>query len=114
MEWVRERDLLIAQTLEFVRSVDSKIAGGKSGAESDARPRMELGSIDAAKLVEPPASIQVDIQASIPPAPPPIIFGDIRAEIQSRIAIFRAHQERFQRERRAYYAATMARVRQED
>jgi hypothetical protein len=34
-----------------------------------------------------------------------------RAVIQTRVANFRAHQERFQREREGYFAATMAKVR---
>jgi len=34
-----------------------------------------------------------------------------RADIRRRVAIFREHQQRFQREREEYYAATMAKVR---
>jgi hypothetical protein len=34
-----------------------------------------------------------------------------RADIQKRIATFKANQQRFQREREEYYATTMARAR---
>jgi hypothetical protein len=33
------------------------------------------------------------------------------AEIRARVASFRAHQERFNREREEYFAATLARLR---
>ena len=35
---------------------------------------------------------------------------DFQAEIRARVANFRAHQERFNREREAYCSATMAKV----
>jgi hypothetical protein len=112
MEWVRERDLLIAQTLAFVQSVnDKKLGAKKPDAEPDtrardAKPRIEAAPIDATKTVEPPAGIQFNVQASRPS-----ISSDFRAEIQVRVATFRAHQERFHREREAYFSATLARIR---
>ena len=49
-----------------------------------------------------------------PPKPAPIARLDLRdefqSEIQARVANFRAHQERFNREREAYCSATMAKV----
>jgi hypothetical protein len=36
--------------------------------------------------------------------------GDFQSEIRARVANFRAHQERFSREREAYCSATMAKV----
>jgi hypothetical protein len=36
---------------------------------------------------------------------------DVKTEIQGRIASFRAHQERFNRERQEYFSATLARLR---
>ena len=49
-----------------------------------------------------------------PPKPAPIARPDLRDEFQSeikaRVANFRAHQERFNREREAYCSATMAKV----
>jgi hypothetical protein len=40
----------------------------------------------------------------------PDVREDIQAEIKARVANFRAHQERFSREREAYCSATMAKV----
>jgi hypothetical protein len=127
MEWIRERDLLIAQTLAFVQSVSDrerddkrrdarkldawkldawKLDAWKPGAEPDRRPRVEAAPVDAIKFVEPPASTPFNIQA-----PRPIVSGDVRAEIQNRVASFRANQQRFHREREAYCRATIARMR---
>jgi hypothetical protein len=117
MEWVRERDLLIAQTLAFVQSVSDrerddkkrdarKPDARKPGVEPDRKPRVEAAPIDAIKFVEPPASMPFNIQA-----PRPTVSGDVRAEIQTRVASFRAHQQRFNREREAYCRATIAKMR---
>jgi hypothetical protein len=52
--------------------------------------------------------------AAEPPKPAPIarpeIKVDFQSEIRARVANFRAHQERFNREREAYCSATMAKV----
>jgi hypothetical protein len=122
MEWVRERELLIAQTLAFVQSVsdrerDDKLRDArkpdawktdawKSGAEPDRKPRVEAAPIEAIKFVEPPASTPLNIQA-----PRPTVSGEVRTEIQNRVANFRANQQRFTREREAYCRATIARMR---
>jgi hypothetical protein len=132
MEWVRERELLIAQTLAFVQSVsdrerDDKLREArkldarkldawkpdawkpdarKPGAEPDGKPRVEAAPIEAIKLVEPPASTPFNI-----PAPRPMVSGEVRTEIQNRVANFRANQQRFTREREAYCRATIARMR---
>jgi hypothetical protein len=117
MEWVRERELLIAQTLAFVQSVSDrerddklrdarKLDARKSGAEPDRMPRVEAAPIDAIKFVEPPASTPFNIQA-----PRPTVSREVRTEIQNRVASFRANQQRFHREREAYCRATLARMR---
>jgi hypothetical protein len=121
MEWVRERDILIAQTLAFVQSVSDrerdkkrdankpdamKLDAMKSGAELDGRPRVEATPIDAVKFVEPPASTPFHIQA-----PRPTVSREVRTEMQNRVASFRANQQRFTREREAYCRATIARMR---
>jgi hypothetical protein len=107
MQWIKERDALIAQTLAFVQSV--------TGKKPDAEPTVEAfetAVIDASeekqtiehtmKTVEPRNSVQVSpVNASI----------DFRSEMQARVANFRAHQERFNREREAYCSATLAKAR---
>jgi hypothetical protein len=132
MKWMKERDLLIAQTMAFVQSVTGKKpdAGMFAGApEATKATTTTTAVIDIATMVaettvisepviselskskpvtsapsksEPPRPIQ------IPRAEPPV---DIQSEIKARIANFRAHQERFLRERDEYCSATMAKVR---
>jgi hypothetical protein len=120
MEWVRERDLLIAQTLAFVQSVSDQSRDRKKpdlqkpearepeakerDAEPETRPRIEAAPVDAVRIEEP-ASIPFNIEAVRTGK-----SGDFRAEIQTRVANFRAHQERFLREREEYYSATLAKV----
>jgi hypothetical protein len=117
MEWVRERDLLIAQTLAFVQSVsdrerdDKKLDARKPdarkpSAEPDRRLRVEAAAIEPINFVEPPASTPFKTQA-----PRPTVSNDVRTEMQTRVANFRAHQQRFTREREAYCRATIARMR---
>jgi hypothetical protein len=122
MEWVRERDILIAQTLAFVQSVSDRERDDKKrdankpdavkpdamkpGTEPDGRPRVEATPIDAVKFVEPPVSTPFHIQA-----PRPTVSREVRTEMQNRVASFRANQQRFTREREAYCRATIARMR---
>ncbi len=105
MKWMNERDLLIAQTMAFVQSV----AGNKPDAEQPvaAPDSGELDGIGAA----------TDALAFTSAAPPKAVEiprintqGDYRSEIQSRVASFRAHQQRISREREAYCSATLARI----
>jgi hypothetical protein len=124
MKWVVERDLLIAQALAFVQSVSGK----KQDAEKpDASPDIKAAPIDAIiedafkpgstkddstedaiEIVERPASIQPSSTIQVSRASVP---SDFRTEIQASVANFRAHQERFHRDREEYYRATFARIR---
>ena len=115
MSWKRERDALIAQTLAFVQSVSRKKDDvAERASKADAEPDIEAAPLDAfntaelpaiarpLKTVEPPKSIQIL---------PANAAGDFRTEIQNRVANFRAHQERFHRERAEYFNATLAKAR---
>ena len=124
MTWMRERDLLIAQTLAFVQSVTGK----KPDAESMvATPPASRPAVPPSTASAPPttaiAPAQIhDIAALLAvsggvaekpkPALParPDLRDEFQSEIKARVANFRAHQERFNREREAYCSATMARV----
>jgi len=112
MKWIKERDALIAQTMAFVQSV----SGGK-----EAVSRLDLG-LNVAAAPKPPAQpapvAPVPMKVVEIPGPPKNIplsrqFDqvDVKTEIQARIAGFRAHQERFNRERHEYFNATLARLR---
>ena len=53
MEWVKERDLLIAQTMAFVQSVnDRKLGARRLDASRWAESRIEAAPIDAIKPIE--------------------------------------------------------------
>ena len=121
MKWMKERDLLIAQTMAFVQSV--------TGKKPDLGMKADVGaSFEASPLTGAPAPVTAaapmpDIDAvlaeSIAVAAPPRMPApiariepkvDFQSEIRARVANFRAHQERFNREREAYGSATMAKV----
>ena len=133
MGWKQERDALIAQTLAFVQSVTGK-------REDIVPPRMAAVDLDAlqARLERPvqppiqPKRVETRVEAPVEPAqkavtpveaaqsvePPPsaparrpIVPSEMQEEIRARIASFRAHQERFNREREEYFSATLARLR---
>jgi hypothetical protein len=115
MKWIRERDALIAQTLAFVQSV--------TGKKDDFHPpeppsaafalTTEIVTIQAVAVeAEPPvAPPQPEPQPRPVQVSPPRTGGDFRTEMQARIANFRKHQERFEREREEYCAATLTKLR---
>lgn len=128
MKWIKERDALIAQTMAFVQSV----AGKKRDAFHPPEPAttafavtteivtvravaVEAETPAAAPPPEPPAAVSPpEPPALVQPHPvqvPPPRMSDVRSEVQARIANFRKHQERFEREREEYCAATFARLR---
>ena len=111
MKWIRERDALIAQTMAFVQSVtgrkdDVLQPGGTVVASTVA--------VEIADARAVPTEIEL-AQAPVPPPPtplpPPRASGDFRTEMQARIASFRKHQQRFEREREEYCAETLTKLR---
>lgn len=111
MDWARERDLLIAQTLAFVQSVSDDTLARRPDArepvaESYVAPQLEAAPVETMIRFEPSVTPRFDIEPLQPD-----ISGDIRTEILTRVATFRAHQQRFRREREEYCRATMAKVR---
>ena len=148
MKWMRERDLLIAQTMAFVQSVTGKMPEAeKTGTTSTVTTSVALLSVETSETIRTAAALPdatlSDIKsllAATPPATqaprevsrevsrdvsreqmlreiskpaPPAqldLREDFQAEIRVRVANFRAHQERFNREREAYCSATMAKV----
>lgn len=116
MKWMRERDLLIAQTMAFVQSV----TGRKSDAEVFVRtdiapvtptrlPDVEAMLAEALGVSEPPKMAAVEPPAPVPPVRP-AGRSEYQSEIQARVDKFRAQQAKFNREREAYCSATMAKV----
>ena len=105
MQWAKERDLLIAQTMSFVQSVAGKKPETEARAEAQTKIRVEFTSLDEIERVERPVEI-------VPTArPSPVLRSEVREEIQGRVAAFRAHQQLFHRERDAYFNSVLTRVR---
>jgi hypothetical protein len=78
-------------------------------------PKLEPPSLEPPSL-ERPSPEQPRVQRANQAAPAPILQrpipqSEMASEIRARIASFRAHQERFNREREEYFAATLARLR---
>jgi hypothetical protein len=140
MKWMKERDLLIAQTMAFVQSVTGKPPEAEKTPEAakTVATSVALLSVETSETTRAAAALAdiVSLLAETPPAtqaprevsrdvsreeipreisrPAPLAHLDLRedfqSEIRARVANFRAHQERFNREREAYCSATMAKV----
>lgn len=115
MNWITERDALIAQTLAFVQSVTGRkddVLPPDAAAFTVTRETVTIQPV-AVEAAPPPAPIP----AELPQQPrsiqltPPRTTVDFRTEMQARIANFRKHQERFEREREEYCAATLTKLR---
>jgi hypothetical protein len=111
MKWIKERDALIAQTMAFVQSVS-----GGPGSVNQLSPTPHAAAAKPRVESEPVAPAAMKI-VEIPGPPKNIPYSrrfdqvDVKTEIAARIAGFRAHQERFNRERHEYFSATLARLR---
>ncbi|WP_454626910.1 hypothetical protein [Bradyrhizobium cenepequi] len=134
MKWMKERDLLIAQTIAFVQSVTGKKPDAEllsPATETTVRATMTTTVVNVEAVLAEPTPIPVAVppkpfltkpsqttpaQATPAQASPLQVAGldlpgDFQSEIRARVASFRAHQERFTREREEYCRATMAKVR---
>jgi hypothetical protein len=69
---------------------------------------VEIVAVDTLAVEIKPPPVPLAPPVMIPPAR---TSGDFRSEMQARIANFRKHQERFEREREEYCAATLTRLR---
>jgi hypothetical protein len=126
MTWSKMRDDLIAQTRAFVQSVN----GGKQPLAPQPAPVTAAPIEDPfAGLISEPVANTVPSEKSVaaepiqraeqadelppPPAlsPRPPALSEVRAEIQTRVAAFQAHQHRFHREREAYFNSVLNKVR---
>jgi len=112
MKWIQERDALIAQTMAFVQSVS-----GRKEDVSRFDPGLYRAAAAEPQAVPAPTAPTPMKILEIPGPPKNIPLSpqfqkvDVKTEIQGRIASFRAHQERFKRERHEYFSATLARLR---
>jgi hypothetical protein len=100
--WMRERDQLIEQTLAFVEGVAAArpariVAAGPARAEP-AKPVELMGQ------AEPPKPARLAPIRVVP-------MASERAEIERRVANFKAQQQKFQRAREADYDAIFSKAR---
>jgi hypothetical protein len=128
MGWKQERDSLIAQTLAFVQSVTGRrdeIVRARAATVNldELQARLErfapppIEPARAAAPIPPVFETAAPVEPVTPVEPPPsvptrrpIVQSEMQEEIRARIASFRAHQERFNREREEYFSATLARL----
>jgi hypothetical protein len=116
MKWMRERDLLIAQTMAFVESVTGKKPDADKFMAAPEAEKPVMAGVAATNIEA--VLIETTTVVAEPPKPAqpiqvarPDLRVDFQSEIKARIANFRAHQQRFLREREEYCSATMAKVR---
>jgi hypothetical protein len=114
MKWIRERDALIAQTLAFVQSVTGRKEESLLTGPPSVPPPAAV-EVASAVVIEEVRELDQPPLAAPSPQPfrvsPPRRSGDFRSEVQARIANFRKHQERFEREREEFCQSTLAKVR---
>lgn len=125
MSWATERDALIAQTKAFIESVTNKAGGAGRFEAAPARSDPVVPPVERASMTSPLAAAPKPLAPPAPPLTRPAVPTEsvlhsrrfdhvsMSAEIRARIATFRAHQERFNRERHDYFNATLARLRAE-
>jgi hypothetical protein len=114
MSWKLERDALIAQTLAFVESVTGKREETGRPDTAFVHPPQPEFAAQPSRVVFPKTAETGQRPSSTPPVPASgrsFTPGEMAAEIRARVANFRAHQERFNREREEYFATTLARLR---
>ena len=125
MKWQKERDDLIAQTKAFVQSVTGRTPQAVLSPVFNKPAPIENPFVAPAPVSPPPLPIEqvvaanstearpaeaTPIEQDLPPAKAPTP-GDVRKEIQTRIAAFQAHQHRFHRERDAYFNSVLTKAR---
>jgi hypothetical protein len=100
--WMRERDQLIEQTLAFVQGV----AAAKPARAAPASPaRAEPAEPVAPSGPAEPAKFEKFAPIGFVP------MASERAEIERRVAKFKAQQQKFQRAREAHYDAIFSKAR---
>jgi hypothetical protein len=102
--WMEERDLLIARTMAFVEEV-------AASTPSPVKPQIIAAPIDQVQNTEPP--VQLERERVGAPAEPIATLRrgiDERAEIQKRVASFRAHQLRLIQDRDQFFRSMMTKI----
>jgi hypothetical protein len=114
MNWIEERDSLIAQTKAFVQSIALRTEDINRREAALHRPvpvPPKPHVAPAPVAVVPMRTVEIPPPPKFLPLSRPPNQVDMQTEIRARIASFRAHQERFNRERHEYFSTTLARLR---
>jgi hypothetical protein len=100
--WMRERDQLIEQTMAFVQGVAAaKPARAATAGPAQAEPAKPVAQAGPAQPSKPAG---IALMALTP-------MASERAEIERRVANFKAQQQKFQRAREAHYDAIFSKAR---
>ena len=95
--WMRERDQLIEQTRAFVEGI--------AAARPMVSAAVPIARREPARAAEPPKPIELPTMAALVPV------ASERADIEWRVAKFKAQQQKFQREREAGYHEIFSKTR---
>jgi hypothetical protein len=98
-DWKKQLDLLVEETLLFIRSVGGD-ASKKIDFPQTAAPRESQGVVRQPETAQLPMAVEV--------SPPKVRFDRERDEIHRRVANFKANQKKFQKDREEYYTRTIA------
>jgi hypothetical protein len=109
--WMRERDQLIEQTMAFVQGVAAaKPVRAAAVGPAQGEPAKPVAQASPAELPRELPTRELPRLAGIPPiglAP----MASERAEIERRVAKFKAQQQKFQHAREAHYDAIFSKAR---
>ena len=110
--WRAERDALVSETMAFVEAVRSQRPISIEGVVTPGQLPLGVPAHfqQPAPTVSEHAQVVSDETAEQPRLEPMKWNGSAREEIRQRIATFKAHQQRFIREREDYALSTLLRA----
>jgi hypothetical protein len=98
-DWKKQLDLLVEETLSFVRSV-----GGNASRKIDFAQTVAPRELQG--VVRQPEPAQLPMAAEVSPSK--VRLDREGDEIHRRVATFKANQKKFQKDREKYYTRTPA------
>jgi hypothetical protein len=102
--WMRERDQLIEQTMAFVQGVAAAKPARAATAGPGPAQAEPAKPVVQASPAEPPRPAGIALMGLAP-------MASERADIERRVAKFKAQQQKFQRAREAHYDAIFSKAR---
>jgi hypothetical protein len=110
--WKTDRDAFVSETMAFVEAVRSQRSISIEGVVTPKQLPVGMPQHfqQPVPTVSGPSQVVSDETAEQPRLEPMKWGGSAREEIRQRIATFKAHQQRFTREREDYALSTLSRV----